>query len=129
MSADRVHDLVPFVHVADPERSIAFYEQLGLEVINSLTAGSRIVWAFLRAGHACLMVAQADGPVDAGAQAVLLYLYTDDLDALRGQLQANGVAVGDIHHPEHMPEGELRMDDPDGYCLLIGQLADPSHRA
>jgi len=45
---ERVHDLVPFVHVSDPERSIAFYERLGMEVINSLAQEEHIVWASAR---------------------------------------------------------------------------------
>lgn len=32
MEPDRVSDLIPFLHVVDVERSIAFYEQFGLEV-------------------------------------------------------------------------------------------------
>jgi hypothetical protein len=27
-----------------------------------------------------------------------------------------------ISHPSHMPAGELRIADPDGYVILIGQL-------
>jgi catechol 2,3-dioxygenase-like lactoylglutathione lyase family enzyme len=125
---ERVHDLVPFVHVADPKRSVAFYERLGLEMVNSLAPEGQLVWAFLRNEHACLMVAQASAPIEPEQQAVLLYVYARDLAALREQLLDDGLPVGEIYYPEHMPEGELRVTDPDGYVLLIGQLTDPSHR-
>jgi hypothetical protein len=32
MSADRVRDLIPLVHVSDVARSVAFYELVGFEV-------------------------------------------------------------------------------------------------
>jgi hypothetical protein len=51
----------------------------------------------------------------------LFYLYSPDLVALREHLIAAGVRVSTITYPEHMPKGEVRVDDPDGYCLLIGQ--------
>jgi hypothetical protein len=118
-----VHDLVPFAHVADPRRTAEFYARLGFELADSLVVDGRMVWAFLEADRARLMVAAANGPVEPEHQAVLFYLYARDLPALRERLLADGVAAGEIGHPEHMPKGELRVDDPDGYCLLIGQLA------
>jgi hypothetical protein len=33
---DRVSDLVPFVHVADVDRSVAIYERLGFEMLHEL---------------------------------------------------------------------------------------------
>jgi hypothetical protein len=34
---------------------------------------------------------------------------------------ASGVKVSAISYPDYMPKGEIRVDDPDGYTLLIGQ--------
>jgi hypothetical protein len=31
------------------------------------------------------------------------------------------VKVSRITYPDYMPKGEIRVEDPDGYCLLIGQ--------
>jgi hypothetical protein len=31
------------------------------------------------------------------------------------------VTVSEVTYPPYMPKGEVRVDDPDGYCLLIGQ--------
>jgi hypothetical protein len=83
------------------------------------------------------MFVQADSTVDDGVQGVLFYLYCDDVAALRVHLLACGVrdagklggpmkaepkgVLFEITHPEYMPAGELRVHDPDGYCLLIGQ--------
>jgi hypothetical protein len=125
---ERVHDLVPFVHVAKPERSVEFYRRLGLEPINSVADGDRLQWAFLRNERACVMLARASGPIDSGRQGVLLYVYARDLERFRRQLLDEALAPGPIEHPTHMPDGEPRLEDPDGYVLLIGQLPDPAHR-
>jgi hypothetical protein len=29
-------------------------------------------------------------------------------------------------YPFYMPAGEVRVHDPDGYVLLVGQIGDPS---
>ena len=67
------------------------------------------------------MFARASGPVIASQQAVLFYLCSPDLIALRDHLLATGVKTSPITYPDYMPKGEIRVDDPDGYCLLIGQ--------
>jgi hypothetical protein len=36
------------------------------------------------------------------------------------------VEVGEITRPFYMPAGEFRLEDPDGYVLLVGQLDDAS---
>ena len=67
------------------------------------------------------MLTRASGPVNAGEQAVLFYLYSPDLAAYRNDLLALGIAVSPISYPTYMPKGEIRIEDPDGYVLLVGQ--------
>jgi len=67
------------------------------------------------------MVTRASEPVVASQQAVLFYLYSPDLIALREHLAASGVKVSAITYPEYMLKGEICLVDPDGYTLLIGQ--------
>jgi hypothetical protein len=67
------------------------------------------------------MLTKADAPVIAAEQTVLFYLYTDGLVALRKQLLGSGIAVSEISYPLYMEKGEIRVADPDGYVLLIGQ--------
>jgi hypothetical protein len=116
-----VDGLVPFVHVADLERSIAFYLLLGFEVRRTYEHGGRRVWAWLHRASAQLMLAAASGPVDAGQQAVLFYLYTSNLRARREHLLAHGAHPGAIHDGTPAPRQQLRIADPDGYCLMIAQ--------
>lgn len=134
-----VHDLIPMAHAVDLERSTRFYGLLGFEVAGTHRApDGALVWVKLRTGTAMLMLARASGPIDHEQQAVLFYLYARDVAAIRAHLLAAGVAdggrftgakVGDgcnlvfeVGQPFYMPAGELRVSDPDGYCLLIGQV-------
>jgi catechol 2,3-dioxygenase-like lactoylglutathione lyase family enzyme len=124
-----IHSLTAYAHVADVQRSVDFYRLLGLELHGTHEDDGVLVWAFVagaandpnRAG-ARLMLALADAPVDPSQQAVLFYCWTDDVRALRDELVAAGVEVGEVTHPFYMPAGEIRVVDPDGYVLLVGQL-------
>ena len=122
--AARTRSLVAFAHVADVERSIRFYADLGFEVGNRVLSddGSKPVWAWLHTENANLMIGLADEPVDPGRQAVLFYLYFDDIRATRETLVGLGHAPGAICHPFYMPGGECRLLDPDGYVLMLAQI-------
>lgn len=116
-------DLVPYAHVSDLAESVDFYTLLGFDVV--ATVGGRDQqhwWTYMQADRGRLMLASATEPIDAHAQAVLFYLYTDDLGGLRKQLLAAGLEPSPIGRPPHMPAGEMRLHDPDGYVLLVGQL-------
>ena len=118
----KVTGLIPMAHAADVQRSIDFYKQLGMEVRGSLRASSgELQWVHLACDQAEIMFARASEPVISSHQAVLFYLYSPDLIALREHLLSKGVKVSPITYPNYMPKGEIRVDDPDGYCLLIGQ--------
>ncbi len=131
-----VNRLVPFVHVGDVEASLAFYGLLGYvpeHVMKDL--GGRAFWAMAKSGNAEIMFARADGPIDPEQQAVLFYMYSTDVARLRLHLLAAGLHDGsekgphegrrvvcEVSHPHYMQAGELRIVDPDGYCILVGQL-------
>lgn len=136
-AACAVNRLVPFVHVADVDASIAFYAQLGFTPVRTLRdPASGAFWAMLASGSAEIMFARASGPIDETRQAVLFYMYANDVAALRRHLLDRGLADGGkyqghaggrrtvfgVVHRDYMPAGELRVHDPDGYCILVGQL-------
>lgn len=122
-AADPVGHLVPFVHVRDIAASIAFYGHLGFAVADEYRPHDRLVWAALRSGEAELMLTESQELVDAAQQGVLFYLYSDDLAGLRKHLRANGVEPREIADGSPGPREEMRVDDPDGYCLMIAQRA------
>lgn len=120
--AAKVTGLIPMAHVQDVQRSADFYRLLGMELRGSLRdAFGGLRWADLVSDQAQLMLARSSGPIVAGDQAVLFYLYTPDLVALREQLLAKGITVSAITYPDYMPDGEIRLEDLDGYVILVGQ--------
>ena len=117
----RVRSLVPFAHVRSVPASIDFYRILGFEVGNTHQPESEAepVWAWLHVDRAQLMVARASEPVIAAQQAVLFYVYVDDVAAKHAELAGAGVNVGEITYPFWAERGEFRVVDPDGYVLMI----------
>ena len=113
--------LVPMVHVMSVARSIEFYQKLGFVAGNTMTEedGHDPVWAWLDSDGAQLMLAQADEVVVASQQAVLFYLYCEDVAMMRQQLVAAGIDAGEVECPEYAPQGEFRIEDPDGYVLMV----------
>jgi catechol 2,3-dioxygenase-like lactoylglutathione lyase family enzyme len=118
------------IHVADVERSAAFYRLLGFEIGNSVPPAGPMQWAWLYAPAAAdwkrgpnLMVTRSEGAIDASTQEVLFYLYAADLPSLRSALVSMGIKAGEISYPAYLPKGEFRLEDPDGYTLMIAQSA------
>ncbi len=113
--------LVPMAYVKSVRHSIEFYVKLGFTVGNTHApeGGVEPVWAWLTAGGAQLMLAQATEPVDPGKQAVLFYVYCPDVAAFRRMLIDAGVDAGPIQSPFYAPRGEFRVTDPDGYVLMV----------
>ncbi|MGO9126548.1 MAG: VOC family protein [Terriglobales bacterium] len=115
--------LVPMAFVTDVQRAIDFYALLGLTPRGTFNnPQGNLVWAHVHCEGAELMFSLASDPVIPSQQTVLFYLYSPDLVALRNHLLAKGVKASPITHPQYMPKGEIRVEDPDGYVLLIGQI-------
>lgn len=117
------------LRVIDIERSAAFYRRLGFEIGNAVPRGhGPKEWVWLYAPAAAdwkdgpnLMLTRSSRRIDASAQDVLFYLYASDLKGLRAHLLEAGLAPAEIVYPEYLPAGEFRVEDPDGYCLMIAQ--------
>ncbi|MBP1609723.1 MAG: glyoxalase/Bleomycin resistance/Dioxygenase superfamily protein [Acidobacteria bacterium] len=122
--AAQTRSLVAFIHVADVERSIKFYSDLGFKVANSVVPGEQTapVWAWLESEKANLMVGPASEPINSSQQAVLFYLYYDNIKLTHAALAELGHESGEIKYPFYMPGGEFRLEDPDGYVLMLAQI-------
>jgi ketosteroid isomerase-like protein len=119
----RVSRLTPFVHVTDVERSAAWYGHLGFVVTEIFTPGGRLNWANLVSGEVELMLQRAFGRLpDSGA--IVLWLYSHDLAALRDQLVAAGVSAGEIVDGAPGPRQQIELTDPDGYTVMVAQIED-----
>ena len=101
--------------MADVERSVDFYETLGFEVQERYEHEGWLLWCRVRRDGAELMLALAPEPVHDHAQGVLLYLYVHDLDAV-------GAAGPIAEHDAPRPAREMRLQDPDGYVLMVAEL-------
>ncbi|MDR3649669.1 MAG: VOC family protein [Acidimicrobiales bacterium] len=121
MSSHRpyVQGLVPFVRVRDVMRSTAFYELFGFEVLESFEPGGHRVWCWLEQHQARLMLEEAGGPVVAAEQAVQFYVYADDLEELHELFREAGFEPGPIGPGAPGPNREFRVDDPDGYRVMV----------
>jgi ketosteroid isomerase-like protein len=119
----RVSRLTPFVHVTDVERSIAWYGHLGFVVTEVFTPAGRLNWANLSSEGAELMLQRAFSRVtDPGA--IVLWLYSCDLAALREQLVAAGFSPGEIVDGTPGPRQQMELTDPDGYTVMVAQIED-----
>ena len=122
--AAKTRSLVAFAHVTDVERTIKFYSDLGFEVSNIVVPDGQItpIWAWLKSEKANLMVGLASESIDSSQQAVLFYLYYDNLKQTHAALVELGYQCGEIKYPLYMPGGEFRLEDPDGYVLMLAQV-------
>ena len=123
--ADAVFNLVPSAHVADVERSIAFYSRLGFVEDGRWADDGLLVWASMHARvqrSARIMFSLGEERVEPHDQGIHFYCFCDDAVTLHERLAADGLEPSPIEYPEHMEDGEFRLDDPDGYKILIGQV-------
>ena len=113
-----VHRLAPFAHVADLERTISFYTLLGFKPV-SIAKGDdgKPYWAHVKSGTGSLLFSLADAPISHTEQGIMFYMYCEDVAGLRVRLLEAGAQVSDVSHPPYMPEGEIRVQDPDAYTL------------
>lgn len=130
-AAAPINAIVPMIHVLDMDRSVSFYRLLGFEIGNYVPREGPIHWAWLYSPNAPswkrgpnLMLTRSECAIEPETQEILFYLYAVDLKGLRKTLQDAGVTVGDVEHPEYLPEGEFRVLDPDGYTLMIAQAGE-----
>ena len=65
------------------------------------------------------MVTQGKPPVDPEKGGVLFYLFFDDIEDVHAQLDTAGLDVGTLEFPFYCPEGEFKLQDPDGYGLML----------
>ena len=111
--------MVCYVHVADLERSIAWYQDvLGLEVISQV---DEIGWCELKSPAAGLAIGLLkDAKPDTKGGATIVF-GVKDLDVARARLEKQGVK---FTGPTSVHEGYVKLaafTDPDGNLLTLSQ--------
>jgi|SRR5262245_14623830 len=132
-----VNACVPVVYVTDIATSVPFYELLGFACE---VAGQDGEWsyAYLKTGDVGVLLAAGGSVSSNDPGPVLLYLRADDVARLEGRLREAEVPTEHLGYPDHAPGGEVKVIDPDGHVLMIGQITgfppadrepDPSERS
>jgi len=110
--------LRPMVHVADMATSIAFYRQLGGEIIHG---GRESDWVLIQLGP--IQLGLIAGPPDAarGESPVELTFSAEmPLDELERHLHRAGFRVAEVTTDHHFGE-QLQVRTPDGLLIKITQ--------
>jgi catechol 2,3-dioxygenase-like lactoylglutathione lyase family enzyme len=118
--ATGLQTMVAATYVRDIDESRAFYELLGFGEHSSGRAATS-AWCSLHQGTYQVLLAYTNPPLDVPALPLHFYFFYDDVDATVRGLETAGVAVDHLGFPVHALGGELRLTDPDGNTVLIGQ--------
>ena len=111
---------VPVCYVRNIEQSRAFWALFGYGELRAGGDGDA-AWCYLQCGDHTLLLACVQPPLIQVELPLLIYLYVDDLAAVRERLEQAGRPVELAGYPDHAPGGEARTVDPDGNVVLFGQ--------
>lgn len=114
---------VPVCYIRSIDRARDFYGMVGYTEHRSGDDDGSL-WSHLRSGSHDLLLVCVQPPVIRAELPLVLYLYVDDLDAVRARFEAAGHPVEPAGRPDHAPGGEARTKDPDGNVVIFGQRAD-----
>jgi predicted enzyme related to lactoylglutathione lyase len=116
----RVRSMIAVTYVKDIGASRAFYGLLGLGEHSSGKAGDS-AWSVMQHQGVSVLLASTGPAVDIAALPLLFYFFYDDIEAVAGVLEQAGVPVIRTGHPPHALGGEVKVLDPDGNTVLLGQ--------
>jgi catechol 2,3-dioxygenase-like lactoylglutathione lyase family enzyme len=115
-----IHRIVAATYVRDIETSRAFYEVLGFRELRS-GRGASSAWSALRQGPHAILLATSRPPLEIPHLPLLFYFFFADLNSVLSALDTAGVQKVHLGHPPHAPGGEVKVIDPDGNTVLLGQ--------
>ena len=113
---------VPVCYVKNLEQATGFYTLFGYTEQRSGGDGDAH-WSYLGYGDHTLLLVSVQPPLIPVELPLLIYLYVDDLAAVRERLDQAGHPTELAGYPEHALGGEARVHDPDGNVVLFGQRA------
>jgi catechol 2,3-dioxygenase-like lactoylglutathione lyase family enzyme len=114
--------MVAFSYVADLAASRSFYELLGFREVRSGTAAAS-AWSELSSSNYLLLLVATRPRLEIPALPLGFYFFYEDVEAVRAGLIEAGQQVEHVGYPGHARGGELKLSDPDGNTVLIGQRA------
>jgi catechol 2,3-dioxygenase-like lactoylglutathione lyase family enzyme len=117
-----VQSMVAATYVRNIDTSRAFYELLGFHEQSAGRADTSAWSALHQDGHHVLL-ASTRPPLDIPRLPLLFYFFFEDLGAIVDALKAAGLDVAHVGYPPHALGGEVKVTDPDGNTVLLGQPA------
>jgi catechol 2,3-dioxygenase-like lactoylglutathione lyase family enzyme len=115
-----IQSMVAVTYVRNIDVSRGFYELLGFREHSSGRAAASAWLALEHRGHTVLL-ASTRPPLGVPRLPLLFYFFFDDLDAVVRAVGAAGVEAVHMGHPPHALGGEVKLLDPDGNTVLLGQ--------
>jgi catechol 2,3-dioxygenase-like lactoylglutathione lyase family enzyme len=115
-----VRRMVAATYVRDIDTSRAFYELLGFRELEAGKAATS-AWSALRQGRHAVLLTSTRPPLKVPRLPLLFYFFFEDLAVVLSALDAAGVETVRLGYPPHAPGGEVKVTDPDGNTVLLGQ--------
>jgi catechol 2,3-dioxygenase-like lactoylglutathione lyase family enzyme len=115
-----LQSMVAVTYVRDIGRSRAFYELLGFREQRA-GSGPSSGWVYLQQNGHFVLLASSQPPPEIPPLPLLFYFFVDDLDALAAAVRAAGPSADHLGYPPHALGGEVKVTDPDGNTVLLGQ--------
>jgi catechol 2,3-dioxygenase-like lactoylglutathione lyase family enzyme len=116
----RVEGLVATTYVADIAASRQFYGLLGFRETRA-GEGPVSAWSYLSRDDFCILLVSTTPTLGVRDLPLLFYFYVDDVDAMAADFEAAGQSVEHEGYPPHALGGEVKLVDPDGNTILLGQ--------
>jgi len=112
------------INVTDLDRTVAFYEALGLECTSrtEIDHAHEAIIEHPDRGSKMQLAQQKgqDGPIDMGSAMWKLYVNTDDIDGVyQAALAAGATTVSAPERMERWPVTIAFVSDPDGYLVEL----------
>ena len=116
----RARSMIAATYVKDIDASRAFYGLLGFCEHSSGKAEAS-AWSVMQHEGVSVLLACTGPALDIPALPLLFYFFYDDIEAITDVLEGAGVPVVRTGHPPHAVGGEVKVADPDGNTVLLGQ--------
>lgn len=118
--APRVESMVSATYVRDIDTSRGFYQLLGFRE-RAAGKADNAAWSALHHNEHSVLLVTTRPPLSIPPLPLLFYFYVRELDAVIPVVEAAGVEVVRVGHPPHALGGEVKVLDPDGNTVLLGQ--------
>ncbi len=126
---NNVKQAVPFLWVHDIERSIAFYQTLGFQLINQWVNEGKLTWCWLQIGGAAIMLQEfskkdhhEDMSVQKLGDGISICFICEDALEIYNEISSKDIDASEPFVGNNMWVTELK--DPDDYDLCFESKTD-----